>query len=93
MALVPSHSWILSWFVTKLHHRTVANVTGYNPPLDSNIDRANNDKGDFVEGFDIGWEEIEPKPLEKRADDSAMAGANVWPSDDCPGFRRACLEY
>ncbi|KAI9462101.1 2OG-Fe(II) oxygenase [Boletus coccyginus] len=78
----------------KLHHKTVANFKGYNPPLDSNIDPANNDKGDFHEGFEIGCEEIEPKPHdEERADDGAMAGANVWPSDDCPGFRRACLEY
>jgi len=78
----------------KLYHRTVANFKGYNPPLDSNIDSANNDKGDFHEGFEIGWEEIEAKGhREKRANDGAMAGANVWPSDDCPAFREPCLEY
>ncbi|KAG6379453.1 hypothetical protein JVT61DRAFT_11933 [Boletus reticuloceps] len=78
----------------KLHHRTVANFKGYNPPLDSNIDPTNNDKGDFHEGFEMGWEEIEAKMHdEKRANDGVMAGANVWPSDDCPGFREACLAY
>ncbi|KAG8214934.1 hypothetical protein J3R82DRAFT_10124 [Butyriboletus roseoflavus] len=78
----------------KLHHKTVANFKGYSPPLDSNIDSANNDKGDFHEGFEIGWEEIQAKAHdEKRANDGAMAGANVWPSDNCTEFREACLEY
>ncbi|KAF9234877.1 2OG-Fe(II) oxygenase [Melanogaster broomeanus] len=78
----------------KLHHKTVANFKGYSPPLDANIDPANNHKGDFHEGFEIGWEELEAKAIdEKRANDGAMAGSNVWPSDDCPGFRDACLEY
>ncbi|KIJ09305.1 hypothetical protein PAXINDRAFT_17604 [Paxillus involutus ATCC 200175] len=77
----------------KLYHKTVANFKGYSPPLDANIDAANNDRGDFHEGFEIGWEEFEVKANdEKRADDGAMAGANVWP-DDYPGFRDACLEY
>ncbi|KAH0832404.1 2OG-Fe(II) oxygenase [Lanmaoa asiatica] len=78
----------------KLHHKTVANFKGYSPPLDSNIDSANNNKGDFHEGFEVGWEEIEPKAHDdKRTNDGAMAGANVWPADDYPGFREACLEY
>ncbi|KAF9230048.1 Non-hem dioxygenase N-terminal domain-containing protein [Melanogaster broomeanus] len=78
----------------KLHHKTVANFKGYSPPLDGNIDPANNHKGDFHEGFEIGWEELEAKAIdEKRANDGAMTGSNVWPSDDCPGFRDACLEY
>ena len=85
---------LLSWFITKLYHKTVANFKGYNPPLDSNIDPTNNNKGDFHEGFEIGWEEIEKKAYdEKRVNDGAMAGANVWPSDDYPGFREAFLEY
>ncbi|KAF9232317.1 2OG-Fe(II) oxygenase [Melanogaster broomeanus] len=78
----------------KLHHKTVANFNGYSPPFDANIDPANNDKGDFYEGFRIGWEEREARTIdEKRADNGAVAGANAWPSDDCPGFRDACLEY
>lgn len=78
----------------KLYHKTVANFKGYNPPLDSNIDSANNDKGDFHEGFEIGWEGIQTNAHdEKRTNDGAMAGANVWPSGDCPGFREAYLEY
>ena len=91
-----SCSWpsVLSLFITKLYHRSVANFKGYNPPLDSNIDPANNAKGDFHEGFEIGWEEIEAKAYgEQRANDGAMAGANVWPTDDCPAFREAYLEY
>jgi len=78
----------------KLYHKTVANFKGYNPPLDSNIDPSNNSKGDFHEGFEIGWEEVEVKVYdEKRKNDGAMAGANVWPSDDYPEFREACLQY
>ncbi|KAF9231845.1 2OG-Fe(II) oxygenase [Melanogaster broomeanus] len=78
----------------KLHHTTVANFKGYSPPLDGNIDPANNDKGDFHEAFEIGWEELDAKAIdEKKANDGAMAGGNIWPSDDCPGFRDACLEY
>ncbi|KIJ09304.1 hypothetical protein PAXINDRAFT_17603 [Paxillus involutus ATCC 200175] len=62
----------------KLYHKTVANFKGYSPPLDANIDAANNDRGDFHEGFEIGWEEFEVKANdEKRADDGAMAGANA----------------
>lgn len=78
----------------KLNHRISGHFKGYIPPLDSNIDHANNDKGDFNEGFELGWEEIEAKAWdEKRANDGMMAGANVWPSDDSPGFREACLGY
>ncbi|KAI9566271.1 hypothetical protein HD554DRAFT_2118959 [Boletus coccyginus] len=78
----------------KLYHRTVANFKGYSPPLDSNIDAANNNKGDLNEAFGIGWEEMEEKQHDKkRENDGAMAGANLWPSDDSPGFRGACLEY
>ncbi|KAN0088084.1 hypothetical protein V8E55_006705 [Tylopilus felleus] len=78
----------------KLYHRTVANFKGYIPPLDSNIDSANNDKGDFHESFDFGWEETEAKVHdEKRVNDGAMAGGNVWPLNDCLGFRESCLAY
>ncbi|KIJ09791.1 hypothetical protein PAXINDRAFT_102178 [Paxillus involutus ATCC 200175] len=42
-----------------------------------------------LRGFEIGWEIFEAKANdEKRADDGAMEGANVWPE-----FREACLEY
>lgn len=52
--------------------------------------------GDLHEGFEFGWEapstagHITPdKDVE-----GAMAGANVWPSqDDVPGFREAALRY
>ncbi|KIJ59069.1 hypothetical protein HYDPIDRAFT_118899 [Hydnomerulius pinastri MD-312] len=77
----------------KLHHKNYSGFKGYSPPLDANIDPTNNTKGDFHEGFEIGWEEIKAKDNdEKRANDGAMAGANVWPSE-CPRFREACLEY
>ena len=52
--------------------------------------------GDLHEGFEFGWEapstagHITPdKDVE-----GAMAGANVWPSqDDVLGFREAALRY
>ncbi|KAI6107662.1 hypothetical protein EDD16DRAFT_89984 [Pisolithus croceorrhizus] len=75
----------------KLYHKEVGNFRGYQPEMDSNTDLAN--KGDFHEGFAISWEELVPKENdEKRANDGAMAGTNVWPSEPAE-FREACLNY
>lgn len=75
----------------QLYHKNVANFKGYAPVFDSNIDPANG--GDLQEGFEIGWEELVPKEHdEKRLNDGAMAGANVWPLEPA-GFREACLNY
>lgn len=75
----------------KLYHKEVANFKGYAPALDSNIDPVN--RGDWHEGFEIGWEELVPKENdEKRLNDGAMAGANVWPLEPVE-FREACLDY
>ena len=49
--------------------------------------------GDMHEGFEVGWEELDPRSKDyKRDDDSAMAGANVWPAE-LPAFREATLSY
>ncbi|KAG9312089.1 2OG-Fe(II) oxygenase [Chiua virens] len=78
----------------KLHSKAATDYKGYNAPLDKNIDSAHNHQGDFNEGFDIGREEIEARGNDEgRASNGATAGGNVWPLDDCPGFREACLEY
>ncbi|KAI6039638.1 hypothetical protein EDC04DRAFT_2568213 [Pisolithus marmoratus] len=75
----------------KLYHKEVANFKGYAPVLDSNIDPAN--RGDLHEGFEIGCEELVPgENDEKRANDGAMAGENVWPQEPAE-FREACLNY
>ncbi|THH27604.1 hypothetical protein EUX98_g6588 [Antrodiella citrinella] len=71
--------------------RKTANYKGYTALLSSNNDPDN--AGDMHEGFEFGWEEIRPKGFdEKRANDGAMAGANVWPQD-VPGFREDVLTY
>lgn len=45
------------------------------------------------EGFELGWEELVPPAFdEKRSNDGAMAGANVWPVD-LPQFREDLLAY
>jgi len=45
------------------------------------------------EGFEFGWEELIPKENDKkRANDGAMAGANMWPSEVL-GFREDVLAY
>ncbi|KAG9312099.1 2OG-Fe(II) oxygenase [Chiua virens] len=77
----------------KLYHKSQdSNFKGYSPPFDSNIDSANNDKGDLHEGFEVGWEEIEAKENdEKRANDGVMRGANVWPEDDYPDSEKFAL--
>ncbi|KIM69940.1 hypothetical protein SCLCIDRAFT_1207190 [Scleroderma citrinum Foug A] len=76
----------------KLFHREFgSSCRGYAPLLDSNVDPAN--RGDLHEAFAAGLEELLPKENdEKGANDSGMAGANVWPSEPA-GFREACLNY
>lgn len=45
------------------------------------------------EGYEVGWEEINPKPDDSReTNDGVMAGANIWP-DELPEFREAVLKY
>ena len=46
------------------------------------------------EGYEVGWEELNPKFEDSKnlADNGAMAGANVWP-DQLPSFREAVLKY
>ncbi|KAI6140637.1 hypothetical protein BKA82DRAFT_4210903 [Pisolithus tinctorius] len=74
----------------KLYHGD-GNFMGYEPVLGSNVDPVN--RGDLHEGFLFGWEELVPAENDdKRANDGAMAGANVWPSEPA-GFREACLNY
>ena len=59
--------------------------------MESNIDPVN--KGDLHEAFAAGWEEIIPKEHDqKRENDGAMAGANVWPFEPAR-FREAYLNY
>ncbi|KAI0823965.1 Clavaminate synthase-like protein [Trametes gibbosa] len=71
--------------------RKASNFKGYNPVLSSNNNPLN--RGDLHEGFEFGWEELNARLNdEKRANDGAMSGANVWPSD-LPGFRDSVLSY
>ncbi|KAH8082436.1 hypothetical protein BXZ70DRAFT_1012288 [Cristinia sonorae] len=71
--------------------RKSVNYKGYTPLLSSNNDPEN--AGDMHEGFEFGWEEMQAKAFdEKRANDGAMAGANIWPND-LPGFREEVLTY
>ena len=71
--------------------RKSSNYKGYTALLSSNNDPDN--AGDMHEGFEFGWEEMQAKEFdEKRANDGAMAGANVWPKD-VPGFREDVLSY
>ncbi|KAH9850226.1 2OG-Fe-II oxygenase [Lenzites betulinus] len=64
-----------------------ANFKGYTALLGENTNPEN--RGDLHEGFDLGWEEFSGK---SRANDGAMSGDNVWPTN-LPGFREAVLEY
>lgn len=75
----------------ELDIRKTPNFRGYYPLLHHTLDPDN--AGDMHEGFEIGWEEIVPKLNDqKRANDGAMAGGNVWP-DNLPGFREDVLSY
>jgi len=67
------------------------NFKGYNALRTSNTDPEND--GDMHEGFEIICEDLATKENdERRAQDGAMAGANVWPVG-IPGFREALLTY
>jgi isopenicillin N synthase-like dioxygenase len=49
--------------------------------------------GDMHEGYEVGWEELDPKSGQSSgSNDGAMTGANVWP-DQLPEFRGAILRY
>lgn len=75
----------------QLDIRKTPNFKGYSALLSGNNDPEN--KGDLQEGFEIGWEELNPDDQEnKRIDNGVMAGANVWPSQ-APSFREGVLKY
>ncbi|KAG8922330.1 hypothetical protein FRC00_007569 [Tulasnella sp. 408] len=74
------------------------NFKGYTPLLGENTDPEN--RGDLHEGFDIGWEELDPPAdnqipnTESFSNSSLIQGGNVWPSTEVlPGFREALLKY
>ncbi|EIN12177.1 2OG-Fe(II) oxygenase [Punctularia strigosozonata HHB-11173 SS5] len=77
----------------KLDMAKSKNFKGYHNVLSSNNDPMN--RGDLHEGFEFGWEELIPKVDDKkRQNDGAMAGANVWPSEEeVPYFRESLLTY
>lgn len=75
----------------QLDIRNTPNFKGYSSLLSSNNNPDN--AGDMHEGFEFGWEELAPKENdEKRVNDGAMAGANVWPAE-VPKFREDVLTY
>ncbi|KAI5123086.1 hypothetical protein M0805_001442 [Coniferiporia weirii] len=65
--------------------RKSVNFKGYTALLSENNDPAN--RGDLHEGFDIGPESV------ADLKESAMSGANVWPTADVPEFRENVLGY
>ena len=77
--------------VEQLDIRKSSGFKGYQPLLSSNNNPEN--MGDMHEGFEVGWEELNPKSEDhSRASDGAMGGSNVWP-DELPNFREAVLQY
>lgn len=75
--------------MTKYDSRKSRSFKGYTAFLSGNSDPAN--RGDLHEGFDFGYEDLDPAQKLSRAD-SAMSGANVWPTQ-VPEFRDAVLKY
>ncbi|KAJ7268053.1 hypothetical protein C8J57DRAFT_354178 [Mycena rebaudengoi] len=74
-----------------IENTKTANFKGYSAVLSGNNDPSN--AGDLQEGFEFGFEEIEPDKAPRTPEaDGVMAGANVWPSQ-LPEFRTAALEY
>ncbi|KAJ2919150.1 hypothetical protein MD484_g1261, partial [Candolleomyces efflorescens] len=77
----------------EIENKKQPNFKGYSPLLSGNNDPYG--KGDLQEGFEFGWEDMDTSS--KGHDDTtqgAMAGANVWPSEDSvSGFRSSALTY
>ncbi|KAG7088766.1 hypothetical protein E1B28_012732 [Marasmius oreades] len=73
--------------------RKTPNFKEYTALLGEKTDPNGKGKGDLHEGFDLGWEEIDPNGVQKDTsrDDGAMSGSNVWP--ELPGFREIVLAY
>ena len=75
----------------QIENRKTPNYKGYSPLSSGN----NNPEGagDLHEGFEFGWESlIKDKDVDEPS--GAMAGANVWPSEEgVPGFRETVLHY
>ncbi|KIJ17863.1 hypothetical protein PAXINDRAFT_167806 [Paxillus involutus ATCC 200175] len=74
----------------KLDIHATPNFKGYTALLGENTNPEN--KGDLHEGFDLGWEPIEPIDGSQMREDGSMTGANVWPGN-LPGFREDVLAY
>lgn len=83
----------------EIENRKTPNFKGYSPLLSGNNNPYG--AGDLQEGFEFGWE-APAKAFHSTSDSEgtevdahgAMAGANVWPSEeDVPGFREAVLRY
>lgn len=75
----------------KIENRKTPNFKGYSPLLSGNNNPEN--AGDFHEGFEFGWEEIDAEKNNTASDEGGeMAGKNVWPSG-IPAFRETVLQY
>ncbi|KAF8817070.1 2OG-Fe(II) oxygenase [Phlegmacium glaucopus] len=75
----------------EIEYRKTPNFKGYSPLLSGN----NNSEGagDLQEGFEFGWEDL-VKDNDVDESSGAMAGANVWPSEEhVPRFRQTVLDY
>ena len=77
----------------QIENRKTPNFKGYSPLLSGN----NNPEGagDVQEGFEFGWESpSEDHDIDESLASGAMAGANVWPSEEhVPRFRQTVLDY
>lgn len=74
----------------EIENRKTPNFKGYSPLLSGNNNP--DGAGDLQEGFEFGWEALNPTQRNDQVEDGVMAGANVWPSQ-VPGFREKVLQY
>ncbi|KAH0586038.1 putative iron/ascorbate oxidoreductase [Termitomyces sp. J132] len=74
----------------KLENHKTPNFKGYSPLLSGNNNPDN--AGDLQEGFEFGWEPIDPLTARDDEDSETMSGANVWPLE-LPELRRKALKY
>ncbi|KAG6902412.1 hypothetical protein C0995_000338 [Termitomyces sp. Mi166 len=82
--------WVSLGIFRQIENKKTPNFKGYSPLLSGNNNPDN--AGDLQEGFEFGWEPIDPLTTGDDEKSGVMVGANVWPSE-LPDLREKAMKY